>query len=244
MTIDDTKVGPREKQMPFLEHLEELRRVIIDSIIVIIVISSACWFFSGRAVDILVTPIGKAVFISPAEAFTVRLKLALVLGALISLPFVFLRVWKFVVPGLLRREKSLLLPLVLLSTILFYGGTAFAYLMLVPAIMRLLLAFGTPRLEPMISVDSYFTTVIQISLAIGVVFQFPLVVAILTWLGVITPGFLKSKWRYAVVIIVLIGAAVTPGDMLVSQLAVSIPLCGLYFLSILVSMLVQRRRER
>jgi sec-independent protein translocase protein TatC len=241
---DGKKVGSKQKEMPFLEHLEELRRVIIYSLIVIAIVSTVCWFFSGRAIDLLVTPIGKAVFISPAEAFTVRLKLAFVLGALISLPFVFLRVWKFVVPGLLKREKSLFVPLVIFSTVLFYGGVAFSYFMLVPAIMRLLLAFGTPRLEPMISIDSYFSMVIQISVALGVVFQFPLVAGVLTGLGIITPGFLKLKWRYAVVIIFIVGAAVTPGDVMVSQLVVAVPLCGLYFLSILVSMFVKRRKER
>jgi sec-independent protein translocase protein TatC len=241
---DEKKVGSKQKEMPFLEHLEELRRVIIDSLIVIAIVSTACWFFSGRVIDLLVTPIGKAVFISPAEAFTVRLKLAFVLGALISLPFVFLRVWKFVVPGLLKREKSLFVPLVIFSTVLFYGGVAFSYFMLVPAIMKLLLAFGTPRLEPMISIDSYFSMVIQISVALGVVFQFPLVVGVLTGLGIITPSFLKVKWRYAVVIIFVVGAAVTPGDVMVSQLVVAVPLCGLYFLSILVSMFVNRRKER
>jgi sec-independent protein translocase protein TatC len=240
---DEEKAGSKQKEMPFLEHLDELRRVIIDSLIVIVLASAAFWFFFGRAIDLLVTPIGKAVFIRPTEAFTVRIKLAIALGVLASLPFVFLRIWKFVVPGLLKRERSLLLPLVVFSTVLFYGGVAFSYFMLVPAIMRLLLAFATPRVVPMISVDSYFSIVIQTSAALGLVFQFPLVVGVLTWLGVITPNFLKVKWRYAVVIIFIIGAAVTPGDVMVSQLAVAIPLCGLYFLSILVSMFVRKRKE-
>jgi len=238
------RAASREKEMPFLEHLEELRRVIIDSLIVIVVVSTACWFFSGRIIDYMVTPIGKAVFIGPAEAFTVRLKLSFVLGAFVSLPFVFLRIWKFVVPGLLKREKSLLFPLVMFSTILFYAGAAFAYFMLIPSIMRILMAFGTAKVEPMISIDSYFSMVTQISAAIGIVFQFPLVVGVLTSLGIISPSFLKSKWRYAIVIIFLVGAAVTPGDVMVSQLVVAFPLCGLYLLSILVSMLVQRRRDR
>jgi sec-independent protein translocase protein TatC len=96
----------------------------------------------------------------------------------------------------------------------------------------------------MISIDSYFSMVIQISVALGVVFQFPLVAGVLTGLGIITPSFLKLKWRYAVVIIFIVGAAVTPGDVMVSQLVVAVPLCGLYFLSILVSMFVKRRKER
>ncbi len=239
---DEKKQGPDEKEMPFLQHLEELRRVVIDSLIVVAVLSAGCWFLSGRAVDALVVPIGKAVFIGPAEAFTVRLKLAIVLGLLISLPFVFLRIWRFVVPGLLRRERTALMPLALFSSILFYGGVAFSYFMLVPAVMRILLAFGTTKLEPMISIDKYLSLVIQIGLSLGLVFQFPLIVGVLTWLGVITPDSLKRKWRYAIVIIFIIGAAVTPGDG-PSQLVVAFPVTGLYFLSILVSMVVHRRKD-
>ncbi|MCX5801004.1 MAG: twin-arginine translocase subunit TatC [Candidatus Eisenbacteria bacterium] len=240
---DGRKADSKEKQMPFLEHLDELRRVIIDSLIAIAIASTACWFFSGRAIDLMVTPIGKAVFINTAEAFAARFELTVVLGLLISLPFVFYRVWRFVVPGLLRRERSLMLPFAVCSTLFFYGGVAFSYFMLVPAIVKLLLAFGTSRIQPMISINSYFLMVMQISIALGVVFQFPLVVGVLTWLGVITPGFLKRKWRYAVVIIFIVGAVVTPGDG-PSQLVVAFPLCGLYFLSILISVLVKRRKER
>ena len=239
---DGETAGVEEKQMPFLEHLDELRRVVIYSVVAVVGLALVAWCFSGRATDLLVTPLGKAVFISPAEAFTVRAKLSLLLGFLASLPFIFFRIWRFVVPGLLKRERSLLLPLVVSSTILFYVGVAFSYFMLVPSIIKLLLAFGTSRLEPMISVNSYFSFVFQISISLGLVFQFPLVVAALTWLGVVTPGFLKRKWRYAVVIIFIIGAVVTPGDG-PSQLVVAIPICALYFLSILISMLVRRRKE-
>jgi sec-independent protein translocase protein TatC len=240
---EDTPAGSSDKAMPFLEHLDELRKIIIYSLVILAVTSSVCWFYSGTAVDILVKPIGKAVFINPAEAFTVRLKLALILGALVSLPVIFFLVWRFVVPGLLHREKTALLPLVVFSTVLFYGGAAFSYLMLVPVMMRILIAFGTSRLEPMISVNSYLTLVVQITFALGILFQFPLVVGVLTWMGLLTPDWLKRKWRYAVVIIFIIGAVVTPGDG-PSQLVVAFPIVGLYFLSILVSMMVSRKRER
>ncbi|MFH0777221.1 MAG: twin-arginine translocase subunit TatC, partial [Candidatus Eisenbacteria bacterium] len=159
------------------------------------------------------------------------------------LPFVFFLAWRFVVPGLLHKERAALLPLATFSTVLFYGGVAFSYFMLIPVVMKILMAFATSRLEPMISIDKYFSMVIQISLAIGVLFQFPLVVGVLTHLGVISSAALKNKWRYAVVIIFIIGAAVTPGDG-PSQLLVAFPITGLYFGSILVSMAVERRRNR
>jgi sec-independent protein translocase protein TatC len=239
---DESRQGSEDKEMPFLQHLEELRRVVIDSLIAVAIFAAGFWFLSGRVVDLLVAPIGRAVFIGPAEAFSVRLKLAIVLGLLISLPFVFLRIWRFVVPGLLHKERTALVPLAMFSSILFYGGVAFSYFMLVPTVMRILLAFGTDKLEPMISIDKYLSLVIQIGLSLGLVFQFPLVVGVLTWLGVLTPDSLRRKWRYAIVIIFIIGAAVTPGDG-PSQLVVAFPITGLYFLSILVSMVVYRRKD-
>lgn len=239
---EEKSTGSRDREMPFLEHLEEFRKVVINSLIILAVTSSAAWFVSGYAVDLLVEPIGKAVFINPAEAFTVRLKLAVILGALAALPVIFFLVWRFVVPGLLGREKTALLPLVVFSTILFYGGAAFSYFVLVPVMMKILISFGTSRLEPMISVNSYLTLVVQITFALGLLFQFPLVVGVLTWMGLLSPEWLKRKWRYAVVVIFIIGAAVTPGDG-PSQLVVAFPIVGLYFLGILVSILVRRRKN-
>jgi sec-independent protein translocase protein TatC len=108
--------------------------------------------------------------------------------------------------------------------------------------MKILIGFGTMSVQPMISVNSYLTLVMQICFAMGLLFQFPLVVAVLTRMGILSPDWLKRKWRYAVVIIFIIGAVVTPGDG-PSQLVVAFPIVGLYFLSILVSMLISRRRE-
>jgi sec-independent protein translocase protein TatC len=241
MTDEITAVS-REKEMSFLEHLEELRKVVINSLIVLAVFSTACWFFSAWFMDQLVKPIGGAVFIGPAEAFTVRLKIAVVVGALASLPFIFFFLWRFVVPGLLHKEKTALTPLVLFSTIFFYGGAAFSYFMLIPVMMRLLISFGTATVHPMISVNSYLTMVMQICLAMGLLFQFPLVVMVLTWMGVLSPEWLKKKWRYAVVVIFIIGAVVTPGDG-PSQIVVALPIVGLYFLSILLSVMVKRRSQ-
>ena len=239
---DDSRAASGEKEMSFLEHLEELRKVVISSLLVLALFSSACWFFSGWFMDRLVKPIGGAVFIGPAEAFTVRIKIAVVLGALVSLPVIFFFLWRFVVPGLLHRERTALTPLVLFSTIFFYGGAAFSYFMLIPVMMKLLISFGTASVQPMISVNSYLTMVMQICLAMGLLFQFPLVVAVLTWMGVLSPEWLKRKWRYAVVIIFIIGAVVTPGDG-PSQIVVAVPIVALYFLSIVVSMMVKKRTQ-
>jgi sec-independent protein translocase protein TatC len=165
-----------------------------------------------------------------------------VLGALVSRPVIFFFLWKFVVPGLLHRERTALTPLVMFSTLMFYGGVAFSYFMLIPLMMKILISFGTPVVQPMISVNSYLSFVMQICLALGLLFEFPLVVAALTWMGILSPEWLKRKWRYAVVIIFIIGAVVTPGDG-PSQLVVAFPIVGLYFLSILISMLIKRRKE-
>ena len=239
---DESRAASGEREMSFLEHLDELRSVVIKSFVVLALTSTAFWFFSAWFMDRLVKPIGGAVFIAPTEAFVVRIKIAILLGALVSLPAIFFFLWKFVVPGLLHKERTALTPLVLLSTVFFYGGTVFSYLMLIPLMMKLLISFGTSSVHPMISVNSYLTMVMQICLAMGLLFEFPLVVMVLTWMGVLSPEWLKRKWRYAVVIIFIIGAVVTPGDG-PSQIVVAVPIVGLYFLSILLSVMVKRRSQ-
>ncbi len=235
-------------EMPFLEHLEELRRVLLDSIIAIVVGMLATWALSGVVLENLIhrtMPAGvPVIFLGPAEAFSARIKVALTTGVLLTLPFVLWRVWRFVVPGLLREERNLVLPLVVASTLLFYGGGAFGLLVLVPVIMRILLAFGTASMIPNIAVGQLLTFILRLVLACGLLFELPLVTTALTMAGIITPEWLQAKWRLAVVVIFVIAAVITPGDG-PSLLVLAIPVTALYFLSVGLAFGVrQRGRER
>jgi sec-independent protein translocase protein TatC len=235
------------KDMPFLEHLEELRRVLIDSLIAIAVGLGISWVFSARVLDLLITRTmpggGPVVFLGPADAFSARLKVALSMGLLVVLPFVFWRVWRFVVPGLMREERAYILPAVVFSSLLFYGGGAFGLLVLVPVVMRILLAFGTEHLTPAIAVSQLLGFVLRLSLACGLVFELPLVTTVLTQVGVVSPEGLWGHWRHAVLIIFIVAAVVTPGDG-PSQLVLAVPVCILYFASVGLSFGVRRRGRR
>jgi sec-independent protein translocase protein TatC len=233
--------------MPFLDHLEELRRVLIDCMIAIGVGLALAWAFSDRVLDLLITRTmpggGPVVFLGPGEAFAARLKVALSMGILITLPVVCWRIWRFVVPGLLREERAFVLPTVVASSLLFYIGGAFGLLVLVPVVMRILLGFGTEHLTPAIAVGHLLGFVLQLSMACGLVFELPLVTTMLTIAGVVTPEGLWGRWRHAVLVIFVFAALVTPGDG-PSQLVLAIPICILYFVSIGLSFAVRRRRRR
>ncbi|HMB70991.1 MAG TPA: twin-arginine translocase subunit TatC, partial [bacterium] len=227
------------------EHLAELRAVLLQSLAAVLVLSVVAWFFSERAVDLLIRPAaepaGGLKFISPTGAFLLRFKTAVGLGAFAAAPVVMWRLWSFVVPGLLRRERRALLPVVFSSIVLFYLGAAFAYEVILPVSLRFLVGFGTDLLQPMITAEHYFDFAVRITLAFGLVFQLPLVTTLLTMWGLLPPDFLQRYWRYGVVLVFVASALLTPPD-LASQLLMAGPVLLLYFLSMGLARMVGRRR--
>jgi sec-independent protein translocase protein TatC len=223
-----------------------LRRVIIDSIIALLVATAAAWFTSEPLLEQLINhtmPEGvPVVFLGPAEGFTNRLKVALAVAVLVALPYLSWRMWQFIVPGLLERERRAMLPLSVASTVLFYSGFAFAYLGLVPVVIAILLSFGTGSLTPTIAIGPLLAFILRLCLACGLVFQMPLLAAVLTHLGVLKPAWLLSRWRYAVLFIFLASALLTPADA-ASQLILGLPVTALYFVSVGVSQVIYRRRR-
>ncbi len=234
--------GPEEKEMPFLEHLEELRRALFAVFAAVMVSALVAYAFSGQVVDyVVVRHVTEAQAIKPMEAFFVRIKVSLLLGLLASLPFVMFQIWNFIVPGLLEQERKLVLPMVVFSTLLFIVGTAFSYLVLTPTMVKMLLAFATEHVRPIMSVDYLFDFIIKLAVACGILFQLPLVVALLTVVRIVTPSFLISKWRHAIVGILIVAAVATPGDG-PSQIILAAPIVALYFISILISLAIVRGR--
>jgi len=161
----------------------------------------AAWFASGWAVDFLIEHTVPAdvpvIFLSPAEAFATRLKVAVAVAILVTLPYISWRIWQFIVPGLYARERTLLVSLSAFSTALFYIGAVVSFLLVVPIVVRILLAFGTGNLVPQIAVGALLGFVLRLCLACGLVFQMPLVIAVLTHLGLLTPKWLIARWRWA-----------------------------------------------
>lgn len=232
------------KEMSFLEHLEELRSVLIQSLAAFLMLSIGCWFFSASILDLLMAdlPLESLYFHTPLEAFMTRLKVSFVLGLMLAFPFVLFKVWSFVSPGLFAHERKKVYPLVIASSTLFYVGVVFCYLVLIPVVLKFLLSFGTERLNPLLSVNAYFVFVARLCFSFGLVFQIPIVVLILSMVGLVTPGFLLAQWRYAVVTIFVVSAVLTPPDA-VSQVLMAMPVLLLYIGSVLVAYLVVRRRK-
>ena len=230
--------------MPFLAHLEELRSVLLHSAFACAIGGAVGWWFAPRVLeDLIHRTVRQAVVLSPMEAFNERIKMALLIGLLIVLPYVFFRLWSFVVPGLMRRERSLILPMAIGSMVLFALGVAAAYGYLLPLVVRVLDQFMTASMRPEFRLSTLLGFFYNLALACGVVFQLPLVLMALTALGLVTPGMLLRQWRYALVGVFLITAIITPGDVVTAQLIMGVPMTGLYFLSVGLSWLVARRRR-
>lgn len=230
--------------MPFFRHLEELRKLVIHALVAVSLLSIGLWFVSGLLLDLLIKdlPVESLYFNSPIEAFMVRMKVSFVLGIMGAFPYILFRGWSFVSPGLFRHERRRVYPLVVTSSALFYAGVAFSYLVLIPVVLKFLLSFGTDKLNPLLSVSSYFTFVAKLSFTFGLVFQIPVVVLLLSSLGLVTPQMLLRQWRYGIVVIFVASAILTPPDAL-SLLLMALPVVMLYISSILVALLVVRRKK-
>jgi sec-independent protein translocase protein TatC len=233
------------KEMGLLDHLEELRSTLIASLIAWIGASAVVWFFSARILDFLIKhlPVKDLYFFAPGEAFMVRMKLSFIFGILASFPYLLFRAWRFVSPGLFRKEQSLVFPVIFLSVVLFYLGLAFAYWVMMPLVLRFFVDFGTVNLTPMLSVEKYFSFVAKLCFAFGLVFQLPLVVILLTSMGVVSARTLLRQWRWAILIIFIVAAVLTPPDP-ISQICMAVPLCVLFFASVAASFVIERRRKK
>lgn len=236
----------RLREMHFLEHLDELRSVITASVVAFMAFAAAYFCFSGTILEWMVrdVPVDHFIFQSPSEAFMVRTKLSLILGIMTAFPYIGYRVWKFVMPGLFKNERGRVMPIVFWSILLFYIGVAFCYFMVAPGMVNFLVRYGTAHVQPLISISAYFDTVSQLCLVMGLVFQLPIVMFLLSLSGLVAPRTFLRQWRYAIVIIFIVAAIATPSPDPVSQTLMATPLCLLYIGSAVVALVVARRREK
>jgi sec-independent protein translocase protein TatC len=230
--------------MPFLAHLEELRNVLLQVAVACAAGAIGGWWLAPRVLeDLIRRTVGTAIVLSPLEAFNERFKLALFLGLLIVLPFVFWRLWSFIVPGLLKRERSWVLPMAMGSMALFATGVWIAYAYVIPLVVTVLEGFLTPSMVAQIRVGALLGFAYNMSIACGVVLQLPLVTMTLTAIGIVTPGWLLRQWRIALVAVFFATAIITPGDVATAQVIMGVPMTGLYFVSVGLSAIVARRRR-
>ncbi len=250
-TEDDLE-DPEEQElggrMTFLEHLDELRRRILYSLVSVLVAFVGAWTFREEIYGFLSAPIKQVVerlvVIAPTEPFTIYLKVSFAAAIFFAVPFLLLQVWLFVAPGLYRREKRFALPFLIASTVLFVLGGAFAYyVVLPPALTFLLMEFGR-EFQPMITAMEFFDFVLLIVVGMGAIFQLPVLVAFLSIFGLVTPGFLWRNFRYAFLLITIIAALVSPTTDPFNLFLWSGPMVILYTVSIGISWIFKRRRAR
>jgi len=237
-------VSGGEKHITFFEHLGEFRSRLIRSLVVLGFFSCLLFNTSETVLQLLIHPVGRVVFSTPTEAFSVRIILSLCSGFIVSMPFLLYELWQFVALALAEKEKRYVVVFIPLSFAFFACGCLFAYVVMLPVMLRFFLSFATPYLAPMITVGKYISFIVTVVLSMGLMFEFPLVVAFLTKIGIATPAFLTEKRRHAIVWIFVISAVLTPSPDMVSQILMAGPLIVLYEVSIIFSRFVLYLNER
>jgi sec-independent protein translocase protein TatC len=231
-------------EMTFLEHLEELRQRIIRVVIALAVGTAACFYFAGRILNLLLAPAGTYFqYFTPAEAFVVHLKVAFFSAIVVTSPYTFWQVWRFVSPGLLPKEKRFAIPFVFFTVLCFAAGVAVGYTLLIPA-MKFFRSFETDRLIALWSLDAYVSLVTRLMLATGLVFETPVLVFFLAKLGIVSPGMMLKGWRYVVVAAFILAAVLTPTADPITCSALAAPLLLLYLVSVVVAWIFYPRRKR
>jgi Tat protein translocase TatC len=238
--------------MPFLDHLEELRFRILRSLGAVVVgCALGLWLVQRfQLVSLLKQPIapyltgGKLVVTSPTDPVMIVFKLGFLVGLVMASPIILWETWAFLAPALYAREKRALVPSLFIGLVLFLTGMALAYIFVVPQALKVLFSFQTEAIAPFITYDAYFGFVLQVTLALGISFELPLVIVILSWLGVIGPSDLNRFRRFAVVLAFIAGAILSPGTDVLSMVMMTLPLLLLYEVGFAGSVLVHRRRKR
>lgn len=246
--IDDDAAGAK---MSFLEHLDELRTRIVRSLLAIAVGILIGFAFINYIVDFILAPSrrllpagSKMIYTQPGEAFSLWIQVALIVGVIIAAPYVMYQVWLFIAPGLYSNEKRFAVPFVFLSTVGFIGGAAFNHYIVFPWMMSFFASFNTPDLAFMPRLEDVFDLYTKMLLGMGLVFQMPTIVFFLAKMKLVTARFLARNIKYAVLIIFIVAAVITPSGDMVTQTIFAAPMLGLYFLSIGIAWMVAPKRVK
>jgi sec-independent protein translocase protein TatC len=248
---DDDEVNqPSAAQMGLLDHLDELRKRIIRSCVAIAIGMLVAFLFLDRIVAFVLAPTRRMlppgtrlIYTSPGEAFGLYINIALIAGVLLAAPFIMFQVWRFIAPGLYAREKKFAVPFVLLTTVGALGGAAFSHYILFPYLIAFFGTFSSPDLEFMPRVKDAFDLYTKMLLGMVVVFQMPTVAFFLAKMRLVTAAFLCRNMKYALLIIVILAAVLTPTADPWNQIVFAAPMLGLYLVSILIVWIVQPKQR-
>jgi sec-independent protein translocase protein TatC len=240
-----------EDKMSLTDHLEELRKRLMRSLIAAFIAFGVCYHFKEWLFDVLTRPLVESlpknttmIYTSLPEAFFNYLKISFFAGLVVASPYILYQIWKFISPGLYASEKKYVLPFVLSSTVLFAGGVLFGYFVALPPAFRFFLEFSTDFLKPMLTIREYLSLTIKLLLAFGVVFEIPVFIFFLAKIGVVNSRMLVKQRKYAILLIFIAAALLTPTPDAFTQTLMAIPMMILYEIGILVAKWGERKKAR
>jgi len=239
--------------MSFLQHLEELRRRIIYSLLGVAVGFCVGWWYHTQIFGFMQNPImvalhahkldEKLVYLNPTEPFNMYLKVAFIAGLFIASPFVLYQVWAFIAPGLYRNERRYVLPFMFSTVGLFVAGGAFGYKMVYPAALDFLIGYSS-QFQPMITIGEYTDLFLVVVAGMGIIFEMPILIFFLSLLGIVSAGWMWRNLRYSILVIFIIAAIVTPTTDILNMCIFAAPMVALYVLSIGIAFLVHPKRRK
>jgi sec-independent protein translocase protein TatC len=235
-----------EKEMTFLDHLEELRWRIIYSLLGVVIGTILAWIFIDFLMEsVLLLPAKHAGLklqnLRPFGQLFIYFQVAVIVGLIISIPNVIYHLWKFIGPALHQKEKRYIKWIVMFTTLCFLSGVVFAYYVMLPLTLKFAVQFGTTTIENNFAVDEYFSIIMSVILGAGLVFELPMLSFFLSKIGILKPSYMRKYRRHSIVVILVLAAILTPGTDPVSQILLAIPLVILYEISILVSKYSQKK---
>jgi len=245
--IEESAKERGDYPMTVVDHLDEFRSKIIVSLLAVIIFSAVGFYFSDYLLMIINKPFldtgQKLNIFTLTGGFIIRIKSAVTIGLILSMPIIVWQIWRYIKPALAKEDRTFSRIALLASLILFFGGVTFVFFVLLPFAIKMLLKFIPPENLSTIGANDYFSFILKFSLAMGILFELPIIVMILTRIKLVTPVLLIQKRKYAIVIIWVISAFITPQDIF-SQILVAIPLMILYEISIMLSKLMIKRANK
>lgn len=237
-----------EKEMGFLDHLEELRWRLIKSFLGIAAGAIVCWTVMDWLMEyVLLKPaIDSGITLQNLRPFgqvILYMEVSLIGGIIISIPLILYQFWKFIAPGLLPTERRYISSIVAFSSLCFLAGIGFAYFVILPTAMLFFAGFGSSQIVNNIAINEYMSFVVSLMIGAGFVFELPMVSWFLSKLGILTPAFMRHYRRHAIVAIFILAAVLTPGTDPISQVLLAVPLVALYEVSIWISKIAQKKDE-
>lgn len=249
MTDEQESNGTSQGRMSFFDHLEELRRRILYALVGYVAAFFVCWTYWEPIYTALARPITevlngeKLIYLNPTEPFTLSMKIGFIGAFFLAAPWILWQIWLFISPGLYRHEKRFALPFVIFSSVLFVSGGLFGYFLAFPYTLKFLIGYA-PNFKPQVTISEYFDLASMVLIGLGIIFQLPVLIMVLSIFGLITPRFLWKNFQYAVLIIAIIAAVITPTTDIPTMLLFMAPMLLLYLIGIPIAWIFGRKRKK